>query len=165
MINNLHSPCTTDTKIGIHTSQDLKATSSRPPRVLVWDALRVVGMLAVIGIHALMTSRGIGASPQMAALDRTLHFAVPLLVFISGALVWGRRAGAKPPSATTFFKKRAQRVGLPYLAWFSLYAALLFSGIPYSGALQPGGEPSLTILNLLGYLGWDIFGTTFISFR
>ena len=110
-------------------------------RVLAYDALRVIGILAVLAIHALMTSRGLASRPaSLTTLDATLHdIAVPLLTFVSGALVWGRPWRREAGAFRTFVRRRATRVALPYLAWSALFMVLLFAGAPGSGALM-GGE-------------------------
>jgi surface polysaccharide O-acyltransferase-like enzyme len=57
-----------------------------------------------------------------------LHYAVPLFVFISGALVWARPWRGGPGAYRQFLARRAGVIGLPYLAWAGLYAALSVSG-------------------------------------
>jgi surface polysaccharide O-acyltransferase-like enzyme len=106
-------------------------------RISAYDALRILAMLAVIGIHALMTSRGFERSAGIAHFDDAIHFAVPLLVFLSGVLVWGREWKAEPGRYQTFMKRRLTRIGLPYLAWFAFYAVLSYT-LParYPGFLQ-----------------------------
>lgn len=111
-----------------------------PSRVVAYDALRVVGILVVLAIHALMTSRGLVTRPAgLTWLDDTLHdIAVPLLTFVSGALVWGRPWRAGVGALRSFMRRRAVRVGLPYLAWSAVFMLLLFAGAPGSGALMAG---------------------------
>lgn len=116
-------------------------------RVLGYDALRVVAMCAVVGIHACMTARGFAGGgtgtdsgaggSAVAALDSALHFTVPLLVFLSGILVWGRPFARERGAYVRFMRRRLTRVGLPYLAWFVLYAvAALLLPAARTGWLQ-----------------------------
>ena len=94
-------------------------------RILPYDALRVFALLCVLGIHALMQTRAYPAAPHlMRLLDQELSFiAVPLLVFISGALVWAPEWHEKYGA---FLKKRFMRVGLPYIIWFLCYAVVVY---------------------------------------
>lgn len=87
-----------------------------------YDVLRVVSMVAVVGIHCLMTYRGsTGQYSPIALVDTLLHFAVPAFFFVSGALVWGRYSGRTVHDYTHFLKRRTAVVVAPYLAWSGLY--------------------------------------------
>lgn len=110
-----------------HTQQPKKT------RIFAYDALRVFAILTVLLIHALMTSRGIGQTSTMAAFDRWIHYAVPLFVFVSGALIWSRPW--ENGSYATFVKRRVLRVGPSYLFWSVIFIALLYAGFSGSGAL------------------------------
>ena len=103
--------------------------TQKPQRILAYDALRILAMLAVIGIHAGMTSRGLGAdrSQLIISIENVIRFAVPLLVFISGALVWGRPFKSGKGKYLTFMKRRLSRIGLPYVAWFVVYALIAWA--------------------------------------
>jgi surface polysaccharide O-acyltransferase-like enzyme len=93
--------------------------------VLAWDALRVFAILSVVGIHAFMTLRGtIAPHDPRAVIDDMLHYAVPVFVFISGALVWGRPFPSEPGAYKRFVASRARTIALPYVAWFAIYLAL-----------------------------------------
>lgn len=101
-------------------------TAVREP---AWDYLRLVAAIAVIGIHALapyaavMRASG-GLTGWLYRLDRALFVAVPLFLFVSGALVWGRAGRMGLGAYGTFLKRRARVIGVPYLAWSALYFAL-----------------------------------------
>jgi len=95
---------------------------------LPYDLLRVIAICAVLGIHSLMTARDLTRVPPLITMvDSYLHFAVPLLVFISGALTW---SSSKKRSYKKFALHRLQRLGLPYLAWFCVYIVLTFIQTP-----------------------------------
>lgn len=96
-------------------------------RVYAFDALRVIAILAVLLIHALLTGRRFGHTPALSALDDAVHFAVPVFVFVSGALLWSRPW--HKGTFHTFVKKRFARIGPSYLLWSSLYIMLIFVGI------------------------------------
>ena len=103
-------------------------------RILAFDALRVFAIILVLGIHTLMTSRELDWRPsRIDTFDTWLHFAVPLFVFVSGALVWGKPWGDK--KFVPFIKGRLKRVGLPYLFWSVIYITLLFCGTPGNKAI------------------------------
>lgn len=101
-------------------------TAVREP---AWDYLRIVAAIAVIGIHALAPYAAVmresaGLAAWLYRLDRALFVAVPLFLFVSGALVWGRAAPMGLGSYGAFLKRRARIIGVPYLAWSALYFAL-----------------------------------------
>jgi len=94
-------------------------------RIVAYDALRVFAIATVVAIHTLMPYRPVlPESAPVRVLDYLLHYAVPLFVFISGALLWSRpwRGGASAYPA--FVRKRFKAVGLPFLAWAALYTVL-----------------------------------------
>jgi len=98
-----------------------------PPRgrIVAYDALRVFAILSVVAIHTLMPYRPVlPESAPVRVLDDVLHYAVPLFVFISGALVWSPRWKEAPGTYRRFLSRRLGVIGLPYLAWAGLYAAL-----------------------------------------
>lgn len=93
-------------------------------RVVAYDALRVFAILTVLAIHSMMPLREqlpAGSWPRV--LDDLLHYAVPLFVFISGALVWGRYDSGRGAFAR-LVSSRAAAVALPYVAWATLYLAV-----------------------------------------
>ncbi|MDZ4170214.1 MAG: acyltransferase [Coriobacteriia bacterium] len=91
--------------------------------MLAYDALRAFSILSVVAIHCFMPLRSVLPDTSLQLIiDDLLHYAVPVFVFISGALVWGR------PLRTTYMRflfERLRWVGLPYLAWALAYLALL----------------------------------------
>jgi len=102
-----------------------------PPagRIVAYDALRVFAILTVVAIHTLMPYRSVlPASSPVRIFDDVLHYAVPLFVFISGALVWARPWRSAPGAYRGFVGRRAGLIGLPYLAWAALYATLSVAG-------------------------------------
>lgn len=94
-------------------------------RVLTYDALRTLAILSVVAIHCFMPLRGV-LEPHSVALviDDLLHYAVPLFVFISGALVWGRHRPGGRAAYLSFAKGRIETVALPYLAWATVYLSV-----------------------------------------
>lgn len=113
--------------------KDSDSTASPRRRVLAYDALRAFAILSVVAIHSFMPVRGVlpGRSTAL-VVDELLHYAVPLFVFISGVLVWGRYAGRGPESFSRFLRGRFAAVGLPYLGW-----SVAFLGIAFAQASDP----------------------------
>lgn len=131
------------------------------PRIHAFDALRVFAILTVLLIHSFMTGREIGQPLALEKFDDWIHYAVPLFVFVSGALLWSRPW--KGGRYGDFVKKRVLRVGPSYLFWSAVYLALLYSGATGSHAiyasqynwqgLRTGGVDALTnIIRIPGYL-------------
>lgn len=135
--------------------------TTQKTHVYAYDALRVFAILTVLLIHALMTGRKIGQPLSIENFDTWIHYAVPLFVFVSGALLWSRPW--KPRTYGTFVKHRFLRIGPSYLFWSAIYIALLYSGQPGSNAiygvqynwngLRTGAVDVLTnLMRLPGYL-------------
>jgi len=104
-----------------------QATTAAGPqgRIVAYDALRLFAILTVVAIHTLMPYRDVlPPTAPIRVFDDVLHYAVPLFVFISGALVWGRPWRGGPGAYRAFLRRRLTLIGLPYLAWAGLYAAL-----------------------------------------
>lgn len=101
---------------------------TRTRRFLEYDYLRVVAILAVVAIHVaaphLNYTASIGADSGLRSVTRWLLYAVPALVFISGALVWGKRESMGMRGYDTFLKRRLAVVGVPYLTWTIVYFGL-----------------------------------------
>ena len=94
-------------------------------RIVAYDALRLFAILTVVAIHTLMPYRDVlPSSAPIRVFDDLLHYAVPLFVFISGVLVWARPWKSGPGAYHQFLRRRFVIIGLPYLAWAALYAAL-----------------------------------------
>lgn len=102
-----------------------ETVAPRRRRVLAYDALRTFAIVAVVGIHALMPLRTmLPAHAPARIFDDLLHFAVPLFVFISGALLWARPWPSKPGAYRHFLARRGETILLPYVVWASGYSAL-----------------------------------------
>jgi peptidoglycan/LPS O-acetylase OafA/YrhL len=100
-------------------------TAAPQGRIVAYDALRLFAILTVVAIHTLMPYRDVlPPSAPIRVFDDVLHYAVPLFVFISGALVWARPWPRERGSYPRFLRRRFAAIGLPYLAWAALYAAL-----------------------------------------
>lgn len=105
----------------------------------LYDLLRVAAAVAVVGIHALAAfataERATGdPSGLLFWLDQALFVAVPLFLFISGALTWGKREPMGDAAYRRFMRRRLRFVGVPYLAWTVIYFVLL----PFLGEPAPG---------------------------
>jgi len=105
----------------------------------LYDLLRVAAAVAVVGIHALAafaTAERASGDPSglLFWLDQVLFVAVPLFLFISGALTWGKREPMGDAAYRRFMGRRLRFVGIPYLAWTVIYFALL----PLLGEPAPG---------------------------
>lgn len=99
--------------------------------MLAYDALRVFAIATVVAIHAFMPLRPLLAPTSLPlVIDDLLHYAVPLFVFISGALVWSRPWDGAPEGYRAFMGKRLVQIGAPYLAWALLYLAVLVATSP-----------------------------------
>lgn len=87
--------------------------------------MRAFAIASVVAIHTLMPYREI-LPPQapVRVFDDLLHYAVPLFVFISGALVWARPWRGGPGAYREFLSRRFSAIALPYLAWAALYSAI-----------------------------------------
>lgn len=106
-----------------------------PPRgrTIAFDALRAFAILTVVAIHCFMPLRDV--LPQGApalVVDDVLHYAVPLFVFISGALVWGRWEMKGSDERARFLPDRIRIVAVPYLVW-----ALVFLAVRIAEAEDP----------------------------
>ncbi len=125
-----------------------------PSRVVAWDALRVFAIATVVAIHCFMPLRGMlpaGSVPLV--IDDVLHYAVPLFVFISGALVWGRPWSSTPGAYRRFVTGRLTQIGLPYTAWAIVYlgALLATASDPVAQITRAGG------LLLTGHVWYHLY--------
>jgi len=101
------------------------AQSPARGRVVAYDALRVFAILTVVAIHTLMPYRDVlPDSAPVRVFDDVLHYAVPLFVFISGALLWSRPWRGGAAAFAGFVRRRTVAIAVPFLAWACLYAAL-----------------------------------------
>lgn len=115
----------------------------RPPtsagRIVAYDALRAFAIVTVVAIHTLMPYRDLlPPDAPVRVFDDLLHYAVPLFVFISGALVWARPWPERPGAYREFLGKRASVIGLPYLAWWALFLGIASAESPVTAAELPG---------------------------
>jgi len=112
--------------MGAPTIEQSPAQTAQPKgRIVAYDALRLFAILSVVAIHTLMPYRDVlPADAPIRVFDDVLHYAVPLFVFISGALVWARPWHHAPGVYRRFLARRFVLVGVPYLAWAALYAGL-----------------------------------------
>lgn len=92
-------------------------------RIQYMDSLRAIAIIGVLLLHA--------ATPYVVLYDKIDGFdwqtgivfnalsrwCVPIFLMISGALLLGR----KEESLSTFFKKRANKILLPFVAWSIIY--------------------------------------------
>lgn len=100
-------------------------SSQAAGRVVAYDALRVFAILSVVGIHTLMPYRDVLPSDApVRVFDDLLHYAVPLFVFISGALLWSRSWRGGSSEFPRFVRRRFTSIGLPFLAWAAVFAVL-----------------------------------------
>jgi len=95
------------------------------PRFLSYgDGMRVVAVVAVIGLHA----SGIGVMRyreldpfqwwSFNIVDSLCRWAVPVFIMLSGALILDP---ARHECARAFYRRRLARIGVPLLAWASFY--------------------------------------------
>jgi surface polysaccharide O-acyltransferase-like enzyme len=111
-----------------HTAAAPPPATGARPRVLAYDALRVFAILTVVAIHSFMPLRPLVARDSLAAVtDDLLHYAVPLFVFISGALVWSKPLPDEKGAYGRFMLAKAKLIGAPYLAWAVLYLGVLLA--------------------------------------
>jgi surface polysaccharide O-acyltransferase-like enzyme len=94
-------------------------------RIIAYDALRVFAICSVVAIHTLMPYRAsLPADAFVRVFDDLLHYAVPLFVFISGALIWARPWNGGPGAYRTFLRRRFSVIALPYAVWAAIYSAI-----------------------------------------
>lgn len=106
-------------------SHSAPSTAPGTGRIVAYDALRTFAILTVVAIHTLMPYRDVlPETSPVRVLDDVLHYAVPLFVFISGALLWSRAWPQSPGAYRTFIRRRLVVIGAPYLVWALLYAVL-----------------------------------------
>jgi surface polysaccharide O-acyltransferase-like enzyme len=95
------------------------------------DALRIIAILAVIFIHT--TTRTIQIStqnfqiiPWSLFLNQIFRFAVPLFFMISGFVLELNHHANE--SYFTYFKKRINRIFIPYIFWSGIYYFFIHTG-------------------------------------
>jgi len=98
--------------------------TDRPADLTYADALRAVGVLAVVFVHA--SGRGVmghGDLPLLSwwsanVFDSLSRWGVPVFLMLSGAL---NLDPARREGAFAFYRRRLTRVGLPLLFWSAFY--------------------------------------------
>lgn len=127
------------------------STIQAPGRIVAWDALRAFAIVTVVLVHTLMPYRELlpDTSP-VRVMDDLLHYAVPLFVFMSGALLWTRPWPAEPGAYRAFVQRRVSLIGAPYLAWAVLYLGLRAAGLG-ENALELNRIPGLMLTGHVWY--------------
>lgn len=91
------------------------------------DALRLIAILAVIGIHTTTLSLQLGGEAIHANIsfffNQILRFAVPLFFLISGFVLY-KTNHATP--AKKFLHKRLRKIAIPYVVWSAFYYMVIF---------------------------------------
>jgi surface polysaccharide O-acyltransferase-like enzyme len=98
-------------------------------RIASFDFVRTIAILFVIAIHAcarlnaaiVVESNSFGIIHWGGALWHIIYTAVPLFVMLSGALLLG-----KDEPINLFFKKRLQRILIPFLVWSFVLGTFLY---------------------------------------
>jgi surface polysaccharide O-acyltransferase-like enzyme len=126
----------------VSTSTHTPSTAAPRGRIIAYDALRVFAIVSVVAIHTLMPYRAtLPAHAAVRVFDDLLHYAVPLFVFMSGALMWTRPWQGGPGAYREFLTRRFSAIALPYLAWAALYSAVF---------VMRAGDPSAALRQLPG---------------
>jgi len=109
------------------------------------DFLRVIGALAVIGIHV---TSGYIKSLQIAYVGNQLtRFAVPMFIILSGFALYYSEIGKKDERYFPFLKKRLSKVMIPYILWTIIY--MLYSYRHNLSAILESDFYNVLIKNLL----------------
>ncbi|RXG21696.1 acyltransferase [Leeuwenhoekiella marinoflava] len=98
-------------------------------RIIYYDLLRGLAIIAVISIH----STGIGYTFDNSSLNfnitviwrQLINFAVPLFIAISGFFLANKKVDSKK-SYLQFIKKQVPRVLIPYLLWSVVYLGIAY---------------------------------------
>ncbi len=104
---------------GLNIRRDRKFMNKR---LQEFDLLRVATALAVIAIH--ITAGYIFTLPLAYYWNHMVRFAVPLFIVMSGFLLCHADLGAKALPTSVFYRKRLNRVLLPYILWTCFYSSL-----------------------------------------
>lgn len=124
--------------------------------------LRVVAIVGVVFIHVAGLTyinpdlEGSGAWWLAAVLDHGSKWAVPVFVMVSGAVIL---RPPSDPSATTFYRRRLGRLGIPLVFWHVVYVLLVVT------VVSPGVAASRVVASILTgkaytalYFFWLILG-------
>ncbi|WP_219834531.1 acyltransferase [Paenibacillus sp. R14(2021)] len=128
----------------------------RRERIADLDLMRGIAILAVVAIH--MTSYATAFLPVDSilypvyfVLNAGSHFAVPAFLFLSALLLFYHYDGAAGIKWLPFYRKRVQRIAVPYLFWSVIFSAAVFyiqrtplqegfyrflKGLPYGGSYE-----------------------------
>lgn len=112
-----------------------------------FDVLKGIGILEVIAHHALGQAgrkyalEGSTEWWTLRLVNRTLHFAIPLFLLVSAALL--TQSLIKRPDWRRFVGRRTLRTFWPYLLWSVIFLFSVGRSLP-SGTTP--GSPSTTIL-------------------
>lgn len=111
------------------------------------DLLRTLAIAGVVLIHtsaAWMTQAGLDIPNLYTYLNRSVSFAVPAFLFLSGFLLFHRR-GLADDRHSAFLAGRLKTVLVPYLLWSLVY----HFGFPHLGARAAGPGVGGLVRNLL----------------
>lgn len=129
----------------------VNAIDSMPTRLNVFDILRALATLAVIGIH--VSANYAGTSSGGLFFNQVVRFAVPMFVIISGYLLHLRDLSAsRTESVRWFYQKRFSKILWPYLLWTVFYTLLT----QYLLKIWP--DPLLLIAAVGKHLLWGTAG-------
>ncbi|MDQ1747310.1 MAG: hypothetical protein QOD07_1573 [Frankiaceae bacterium] len=110
--------------LSLRTERTERSTKTRNGSI---DALRIGAILAVITIHTVSPLTAAAVVPRYSAAwwlgtiwNVSALWCVPVFVMISGSLVLTRPI----ESATAFYRRRLQRIGIPLVFWSALYLLL-----------------------------------------
>lgn len=120
-----------------------QGTVGRAPslRSTAWlDLVRVVAIVAVVGIHALAPVIGTGTAERGSVtwwstnvVNASLRWCVPVFVMVSGALLLDP---AKAMTTRGFYQRRLRRLAVPIVAWTAVYLA--FRSVYDTSGVSPG---------------------------
>lgn len=136
-------------------------TNTANGRIVFLDYLRVVACFMVIMVHSIepfyLNSEGTYIATHSDAmwvtfLDSALRCAVPLFVMTSSYLLMPITT-----STPTFYRRRIQRVVIPFILWSLLYAVVPMWGS--GGSIDIAGNLSLLAVNFMPHSGhlWFIY--------
>jgi surface polysaccharide O-acyltransferase-like enzyme len=108
-------------------ARDASAAPAPPQRrrVIAYDILRVFAAITVVSIHIcapfIKTAGPFNPMNWFSLFDQGLHYAVPMFTFFSGVLSWGVVWVGGPGVYANFMRRRLLVVGVPYLAWCTIF--------------------------------------------
>lgn len=134
---------------------------SAPRRIVFLDYLRVVACFMVILVHSIEPFYLGGEGTYVATLcdarwvtflDSALRCAVPLFVMTSSYLLLPING-----DTTTFYRRRVERVAIPFIVWSLLYAVVPYWGS--DGVIDVEANLSRLVFNLMPHAGhlWFVY--------